>query len=514
MNNTSKQISKNMIWNGVSVLISTVISLTLTPYVTTHIGIEANGFINLANTCVSYIDIITIALNAFAARYIAIEYHNKRYKEANQFYNSVIIANLILMVLMDIPLFAMIWRLQNILNISDGLVFDVKVLFALVLVNYSIGIIGTAYTVVAFIKNMTSVTYRNTGISKLIYAVTIGGLIYFTGIRVYYMAIANLIAMIFNLLMNIYYTKNLIPELCFQPKKFSFVNVRKLLSSGIWNSINSIGNLLNSGLDLLVCNKLLNEVIMGQVSISKQLSVMMTTFTNIIVNAFQPKQLEAYSKGNIQQLTKYLCVSMKITGIAGNVFFACFAGLGLQFLKFWLPGQDISKIFILTLIVLVGDVVVVVVRPLYYIFTLTDKLKMVCWITICSGFMNVILMIVLIKTTSLGGYAVVGTTMVLNLVVQFWAAPHYGRKYLKLKKNIFIPVVIRHIYTCVFSTIFIVSISHWAVLKGWLDFMGYAIVYGIISLFIVSMFELNSSERKSVYGIIRKRIGHKKWWKL
>ena len=135
MDSVKKQIAGNFLWNGISVLITTIISFTITPYVTNNLGIEANGFISLANTCVMYIDIITIALNAFAARYIAIEYHNKNYEEANKYYSSVVIANFVLAIALDIPCFAMIWQLDSILNVSNSLVFDVKLLFLLVLIN-------------------------------------------------------------------------------------------------------------------------------------------------------------------------------------------------------------------------------------------------------------------------------------------------------------------------------------------------------------------------------------------
>ena len=126
---SGKQIIKNIIWNGISIFITALINITLTPIITRNIGIEANGFVDLANTCVTYIDIITIALNAFAARYIAIEYHNGNYKEANKFYSSVAMADLILAVLLFVPCSVMVWKLQLVLNISDNLVSDVNELY-------------------------------------------------------------------------------------------------------------------------------------------------------------------------------------------------------------------------------------------------------------------------------------------------------------------------------------------------------------------------------------------------
>lgn len=52
-------------------------------------------------------------------------------------------------------------------------------------------------------------------------------------------------------------------------KYFSFSAVKDLFVSGIWNSINSIGNLLNSGLDLWISNLMLSPTSMGELSIVK-----------------------------------------------------------------------------------------------------------------------------------------------------------------------------------------------------------------------------------------------------
>ena len=503
---SGKQIIKNIIWNGISILITALINITLTPVITRNIGIEANGFVDLANTCVTYIDIITVALNAFAARYIAIEYHNGNYKEANKFYSSVAVADFILAVLLFVPCSVMVWKLQFILNISENLVSDVKLLFFLVLLKWCINVTGTVFSVSAFIKNKTSITYRNSGISALVNALILAGLIYFTKIHVYYMAVGSLAAAAVNLYMNLYFTKKLTPELKVHKNDFSFAKVKKLLSSGIWNSINNIGNLLNSGLDLLVCNKFLSGIVMGQVSISKQIGRLMTLFTNVMVSAFQPKQLEAYAKGDIDKLVDYLKIAMKSVGIVGNVFFVCFAVLGKDFLELWIPGQDNSKIFALTVIVIIGDIVVTVVRPLFYVYTLTDNLKVVCWITICSGILNVVSMFWLIRNTELEAYAVVGTTTMLELVLRFWVTPYFAGKYLKVKMSIFTKIVFRHIVVCVVVTGLFYFVFVNLVLISWLDFIKYGFLFGVSSFFIISVLELERKEIKAVMGIVSSKI--------
>ena len=95
----------NMLCAISAALVSYFVNFFITPYITENVGVDAYGFISLAMMMISYIDIIAIALNAFAGRYISIAYHEKRYDKANVYFNSVIISNLIFSFLAEENLF-------------------------------------------------------------------------------------------------------------------------------------------------------------------------------------------------------------------------------------------------------------------------------------------------------------------------------------------------------------------------------------------------------------------------
>lgn len=54
---------------------SFVVSFFLTPFITNMLGTEAYGFVTLSKNFVSYAVIISTALDSYATRYIAMEYH-------------------------------------------------------------------------------------------------------------------------------------------------------------------------------------------------------------------------------------------------------------------------------------------------------------------------------------------------------------------------------------------------------------------------------------------------------
>ena len=68
--------------SSVGVLITNLcISFFLSPYIIKTIGVEANGFVTLANNFTAYADLVVTALNGMAARFITIEYIFERSSE-------------------------------------------------------------------------------------------------------------------------------------------------------------------------------------------------------------------------------------------------------------------------------------------------------------------------------------------------------------------------------------------------------------------------------------------------
>ena len=91
-----RAIMMNMFWALFSLLINTLMNFLITPYVTNNIGVEAYGFVALANTFISYVDVISVSLNAYAGRFISVAYHKGQKEEANRYFSSTIVADAVL----------------------------------------------------------------------------------------------------------------------------------------------------------------------------------------------------------------------------------------------------------------------------------------------------------------------------------------------------------------------------------------------------------------------------------
>lgn len=224
---------------------------------------------------------------------------------------------------------------------------------------------------------------------------------------------------------------------------------------------------------------------MGQISIATTLSSLCYTMVTAISNSFRPKQLELYSKNKKVDLIHSLIQSMKITGIISSIIISGFISCGSEFLQLWLNNYlNINVIYRLSIIALLGIVATGVVNPLYYVFTLTNKLRVPCIITIAMGILNLISMVLLIRTTDIGIYAIVMTTMALNSV-HFIDTPIYAAHCLQIKWHTFYGVILKHISNILLSSMIMLLVNTiYPVATSWISLIMKIIIYGIIGLLI------------------------------
>ena len=81
-----KQTGINLIAQVIAFGINLGISFFLTPFIVEKIGVEANGFVSLANNFVEYAQLITISINSMAGRFITIKLHQKNPEDANKYF--------------------------------------------------------------------------------------------------------------------------------------------------------------------------------------------------------------------------------------------------------------------------------------------------------------------------------------------------------------------------------------------------------------------------------------------
>lgn len=460
-----------------------LIDFFLTPFITSTLGTEAYGYVSIARTTISYASIITIAINSYATRYIALAYHDGDEEKCKKYFNSVLFADIALGVGILLVFLIIIWKLECIINIPVNLVDQVKLLFVLTAMNFSLTTIGTVFTSAGYIKNQLDKVNIFKGISYVFDALLLILLFTTFTAKLWYVGLGSVFASIIVLISNIYLHKKYLPTIKVSKSKVSLRYIKDLFAKGIWNSVNSFGNMLNTGLDLLVANLWINPLASGQLAISKSISTIFVGLFQLIGQPFQPILLEDYSKADNKKLVTDFKSSMVLSGLLSNLAFAGFFAFGMCFFKLWIPEQDTTLIWQLTIITILGCVFEGVVYPLYYIYVLAVKNKIPSLVTIIGGVVNILAMFILIHYTKIGIYAVTLTTSVIMFIISFIFNPIYMCKSLKINVLTFYPTIIKHVLSAAIMTCVFVGISHIFSPNNWISL----ILCGVLSVIVGSV---------------------------
>ena len=85
--NNKRQLTINLVAQIIALAVNLFISFYVTPYIIEMVGVDAYGFVGLSNEFIGYAQIITVALNSMASRFITIRIHENDYENANKYFN-------------------------------------------------------------------------------------------------------------------------------------------------------------------------------------------------------------------------------------------------------------------------------------------------------------------------------------------------------------------------------------------------------------------------------------------
>lgn len=500
----NRQMLLNMISSFFAFIVNIGITFFLTPYIVAKTGIEAYSFISISSTFISFASIITIALNSMASRFISIEINANRIEKATEYYSSIFISNLILSIAFTIPSIICIVFLDNILNIPNGMLRDVQTTFIFVFINFVVAVIGNVFAVGTFAKNRLELSSVSLILGNLIRALITIILFLAFPAKIYFVTATNLIVAIFTVVTNIIFTKKLIPEMKLSINKFSRLAVKTLLSSGIWNSINQLSNVLLNQLDLLIANIFINSIAGGQYSIVKIIPSFMLSFISMVTSVFIPRLMILYAQKNKNELVNNINSSMKIISFFITIPIGFLLVFGDVFFGLWVPGEDTKMLYLLSQLTLIPLIITGCGNMIFNIYTITNKLKIPALFMVGSGVLKTLLIVIVLRITNLGILAIPLISAGINIVNYITFMPLYAAKCLNIKKNTFYSAIFKSVLCTIMMVIVCIIIKNIFYITTWIQLFITAgisaLVAGIINYFIV----FSSKERKAMLNLILK----------
>lgn len=506
---SKKKVMYSMSANLAAFGVQLCIHMLLTPYITETLGTEAYAFIPLSNSIASYSSIITVAISSMASRFISIEYNRKNSKAANVYFNSALIANVLITALLTIPAILMVVFADGIFEIPQGLEKDVRVTLLFALFGMLISVLFSVYSNVYFVRDCLELKARNEILGNILRSLALLCLFGFFKPKIYYVTGVAFAITILYCTINIVYTKKVLPELSVRIDYFKKKAVVTLISSGIWNSVNQLSSVLLSSLDLFLANVLVGAEASGIYALAKTIPGFLQSLIAVIVVVFIPQFTILYAKEKKEELINSIDFSVKILGGTATLPIAFLLVFGKEFFQIWVPTQNIELLQSLSVLTIIPMVVSGGINTLFNVFTVTNQLKIPSIVSLISGIANTIGTVILLRYTDLGIYAIPLVSCVVLLLKNLTFTPLYAAKCLGERWSTFYKSIFKSVLCTLSMVVICVLYKFFIQTTNWLELFMAA---GICSCFALgSNFFLvfDKTERRKMLLLLRWKKGGK-----
>lgn len=510
-NKGNNQTAKNLIIALMNYGLSAMVGFFLTSYITTHISSEAYGFSNMATNFTQYIVIFTTALNYLSNRFISVSYHREKYLEAKQYFNTVLIGDLLIASACFLVSGIVILRLQEIITIPAELVDDVKITFFFTFLQFELSLIATAFGSAAYVKDridlssMKGMLYTVCRISFLI-------LLYILfPPHIYYIALAGCVAFLLSLVMDVIIKIRLLPEITISLRYFNLKCLKEVLTSGWWNTVKQLGLIMNSGFDLLILNQMVGSYEMGILAVAKTFPMAIRTGMNTVYSVFVPKQTIMYAHRDIDGLSLNILRTARILGFVMTPPLIALVAVSKSFFHLWLPGKTAQEIQVISVIffILCAEFPINFVQvaitnvPIMY-----NRQKFTAIQNVTTNFISLVFTLVLLKFTNLGIYAVAGCSVILsNMGILLLYVPYCVKVIMeKPLRAICLPMYreVLKLYVFFFGGIYATRLFF---ADSWYLIIAQMFIIVVVLYFLMALVVLDKTDRMVLKQTVKKRIG-------
>lgn len=498
----NQQSALNIVGSIVVVGINTAINFLLSPFIVEHLGVEANGYITLANNFVSYIALVTMALNSMYARFILIDYRQGNQQSANEYYSSVLIGDWFLAAIFLVPMALFVVFIDKIIIVPANFLSDTRILFAIVFINYLVPLCLPQWATATYCTNNLYLRSFRNAVASVVRAVVIFLLFSLIAPHSYYVAIAASVMSLVSISMDYAFYKRLMPELRWSVRDFRIKKVWELVSSGIWNTVSQCGNLLLEGLDILIANIFINPVASGVLALSKVVPNMINQITGTVATTYGPRLTYLYADGKLKEMEHEVKNDISVVSALANVPVGVFCVFGVDFFSLWVPSQNAHELALLANMTLAGLLFAGISQCFVNIFGVVNKLRLNSLVVVGTGLLNVLIVYVLLKTTNLGVYAIAFVSSIITILRLFCFTAPYSAHCINASGWRFCGYLLTGASYAVVPIVIGLLIKLIPFGNTWLTLIGEIGVVTLISLLIIFYAFLNKSQRMAILRLL------------
>lgn len=502
----NKRFIVNMSATAVAFVIQIGVNFLLTPYIVNSLGASAYSFIPLINNIVSYSSILTAALDSMAARFIAVEFNKGNTSKANIYFNSVLIADSIIAIILIVPCLLFVLWPNKLMNVPVYLVDEVRMTFFFAAISMETSLLFAAFGCVYYVKNRLDKSALRNIEGNVLRAVVLLALFLCFAPKIQFVTASMLVLNVYMCITNIYYMRKLLPEIRVNFSYFKLRAVKTMLGSGIWNSINQLSYTLLVTLSLYLANIFVGPHVAGLYSLSKTMPSFIVNIINTMASVFTPQFIQHYAKGEFSKLHSAVIFAIKFMGYVCMLPVGFLIVFGVNFFNIWTPGQNskyLQGMAVLTLISLIPDCSCMIVSGL---FTVVNKLRIPSLCFLLCGVCNILFVIPFLKLSDYGIWAIIIISGILDILKNFVLLPMYAARCIGMPISKMFAVTVRS-YLAVLPMCFICFLYNLCFsVNNWFTLIGAALVCSLVALIPNFFVVFSEKERKKILAPIKDKL--------
>jgi membrane protein EpsK len=373
-------------------VLNTAVMVWYVPFLLHHLGVAAFGMISLANSLVMYAAIISTGLDVAIGRFLAIDLNRGDDVGANRTFNTALALSLAACAILALPAGIVTYFFPVLFKIPAGQELATQFLFASVCVTTLAAIISGNFGVASLIshrfdlrnivRSLTSLS--RAGVSALCFMIWTANL--------WYVAVGFIVSAGVGLIGDVAIWRSLTPQLRIARRDIDLQQLRAFMGFGGWVTVSQIGFLLLTQVDLVVVNAVLGAEMTGAYGSLLLFPTLIYTMMEMVAAVLSPAILARYAVGDVEGLRRIASRSVKMLGIGLALPIGLLCGFGRPLLILWL-GSEFAHLNLL-LVFLVGHLTVnLAVRPLAFVLTAYNLVKVQGLVTLALGAANLALAI-------------------------------------------------------------------------------------------------------------------------
>ena len=348
------QLKKGVILSYVTIFLTNVVGLLLTPFIIKSIGNAEFGLYTLIGAFVGYISLLDLGLNTTIVRFVAKYRAEKNKKEEENFlFITMCVYGLISLIILLVGL-TLYFNLETIF--SNSLTLDelskAKVMFLILIFNLAITLPGGAFTAICtgyehFVFPRTVNIFR-----YIIRSILVVGLMLIGGDSIGLVlldTVMNLLVIVFN---GVYVFKKL--KVTFKLYEFKTPLVKEIFSYSIWVFILVLVSQLQWKAGQVIIGTLTNTTLVAIYGVGIMLGSYYGAFSSAITGVFLPKATKMIVENvNGKELTLMMIKIGRLVFLVLMIIFSSFILFGKQFVLLWVGDTYIDSWFV-ALIIMIG----------------------------------------------------------------------------------------------------------------------------------------------------------------